>query len=119
MSEPSELAATAGPGRAFRQVRVDLSRFGPAFAAAVLLITLLLPWIGLNVFWQLQVILMICYALVVCGINLSFGFAGELALGQVGVFAAGAYLTGWLAIHGVNDLVLCVWPQRLPVPSWA
>jgi branched-chain amino acid transport system ATP-binding protein/branched-chain amino acid transport system permease protein len=53
------------------------------------------------------------YAAVVVGLNLSYGFAGELALGQAAMFAAGAYVTGILAIgsiypHHLNDLLITV-----------
>jgi branched-chain amino acid transport system permease protein len=69
---------------------------------------MLAPAMGLNIFWQGQVILMASYALVVSGVNLTFGYAGELALGQVGVFAVGAYVAGWLSLHGYNDFLLAV-----------
>ena len=85
-----------------------MARLGPLLAIAMMLILLLLPFIGLTEFWQLEIVLMICYALVVSGVNLGFGFAGELALGQVGVFAAGAYLSAWLMMNGYDDVVLCV-----------
>ena len=39
------------------------------------------------------------------GLNLSFGYAGELALGQVAMYAAGAYAAGYFAAHGHHDLV--------------
>ncbi|WP_238006468.1 branched-chain amino acid ABC transporter ATP-binding protein/permease [Dactylosporangium sp. AC04546] len=42
------------------------------------------------------------------GLNLSFGLAGELALGQAAVFASGAYTTAYLSTHGHTDLVLCL-----------
>src|ERR1051326_4424036 len=54
------------------------------------------------------------YASVVVGLNLSYGYAGELALGQAAMFAAGAYVTGMLAIGSVytskqlNDLAITV-----------
>lgn len=54
------------------------------------------------------------YASVVVGLNLSYGYAGELALGQAAMFAAGAYVTGILAIgsvftgHQLNDLAITV-----------
>lgn len=75
----------------------------------VLLVAAVLgPAAGLNRFWQSQVILMVAYILVVCGVNLSFGYAGELALGQIAVFAVGAYVSGWLAIHGADDLLVMI-----------
>lgn len=106
MSERSEPAGITP--RFGWQEKVDVARFGPLLAVAMMLILLLLPFIGLTEFWQLEIVLMICYALVVSGVNLGFGFAGELALGQVGVFAAGAYLSAWLMMNGYDDVVLCV-----------
>jgi branched-chain amino acid transport system permease protein len=102
-SEPAGLTS-----RARRLAVRDVRRFGPLPAILLMLILLVLPVFGLNQFWQLQIILMASYAFVVCGVNLSFGYAGELALGQVGVFATGAYLTGWLTVNGVNDVFICV-----------
>ncbi len=106
MSAPSELSGFAG--RARRHVGGELQRFGPVVPLVLLVLVLILPWLGLSQFWLLEVVLMASYALVVCGVNLSFGYAGELALGQVGVFAVGAYLTAWLMSNGVNDIILCV-----------
>ena len=53
------------------------------------------------------------YSAVVVGLNLSYGFAGELALGQAAMFAAGAYVTGMLAIgsvyhHHLNELAITI-----------
>lgn len=54
------------------------------------------------------------YGSVVVGLNLSYGYAGELALGQAAMFAAGAYVTGMLAIGSVytarqlNDLAITI-----------
>lgn len=104
MSAPSEGAV----GLRARFPFLASSRAGPAFAVLCLVVVGLLPLFGIGTFWQLQVILMMSYALVVCGVNLSFGYAGELALGQVGVFATGAYLTAWLSMHHVNDFIACV-----------
>lgn len=53
-----------------------------------------------------QVQLSLILALVVGGLNLSLGFAGELALGQAAMYAAGAYTAGIMAVHGHTDLVL-------------
>lgn len=65
------------------------------------------PWIGLDAYWTRQVILVALLALVASSLSLSFGFAGELSLGQAAMYAAGAYTSGWMAIHVVNDLVVC------------
>src|SRR5579883_3440720 len=57
------------------------------------------PWLGVGTSWIRQLTLISIYTLVVCGLNLSFGYAGELALGHVALFASGAYLGGMLAVH--------------------
>jgi branched-chain amino acid transport system permease protein len=51
------------------------------------------------------------YAMVAVGLNLSYGFAGEFALGQAAMFAAGAYTTGILIKgtlyhHQINELAI-------------
>lgn len=69
-------------------------------------VALLGPWIGLGTFWQRQIILTAIMALIVSGLNLSFGFAGELSLGQAAFYAAGAYVGGWLSIHVTGDIVV-------------
>ncbi len=75
----------------------------PAGGAAV---ALLLPQLGLAQTDQRQVLLICMLALVVSGLNLSLGFAGELALGQAAIYAAGAYVSGYLGVHGHTDLLL-------------
>lgn len=92
-----------------RTVPVQIQRALPVAAPLLGLGLLMLgPVMGLNVFWQGQVILMAAYTFVVSGVNLTFGFAGELALGQVGVFAMGAYVAAWLSLHGYNDFFLLI-----------
>jgi len=53
---------------------------------------------------QLQLSLILC--LLVSGLNLSLGYAGELALGQVAMFAAGAYTAGLLSSHGHTEILV-------------
>jgi branched-chain amino acid transport system permease protein len=53
-----------------------------------------------------EIELIVVLTLVVSGLNLSFGFAGEVQFGQVFILALSSYLTMILAIHGVNDIVL-------------
>jgi branched-chain amino acid transport system permease protein len=82
--------------------------YGPVWPVLGVVLLLLLPFSGINLFWQTQVILMIVYALIVSGVNLTFGFAGELALGQVAIFAVAAYLTAYIMTHVINDLAVAV-----------
>jgi branched-chain amino acid transport system permease protein len=72
-------------------------------AAAVILF----PYWSGDAYWMSEIPLILCLALVVSGVNLSFGFAGELQLGQVFMFAVGAYIPMILAVRGVTtDIVL-------------
>lgn len=41
-------------------------------------------------------------ALLVLGLNITFGYAGELALGQSALYAIGAYFAGYFAIQGLD-----------------
>jgi branched-chain amino acid transport system permease protein len=72
------------------------------FALAVVLAVL--PWLGLGIYWNQEIVLTIGLALLASGLNLSFGFAGELALGQVAVYAVGAYVCGYVALNVTSDL---------------
>ena len=77
----------------------------PGLLAAALI---LFPFWSGNGYWMLEIPLILCFALVVSGVNLSFGFAGELQLGQVFMFAVGAYLPMILAVHGVTTDVVAL-----------
>jgi branched-chain amino acid transport system permease protein len=59
------------------------------------------PYLGVDATWTRQLTLIAILALVVSGLNLSWGYAGELNLGQVAMYALGAYLAGYLAQQGV------------------
>lgn len=61
---------------------------------------------GLDVYWQRQLAMVAIYTMLVAGLNLTFGYAGELALGNVAFFAAGAYVTGILVTGGHTSLPL-------------
>lgn len=78
----------------------------PAIAGTVILV--ILPLIGVDDYWQRQIMLIGVYTLMCSGLNLSFGYAGEMALGQVGIFAAGAYITAIFYNHGITDILLAI-----------
>ena len=67
---------------------------------------LALPYLGLGYTATRQIELTLILALVVIGLNLSLGFAGELAMGQVAMYAAGAYAAGLANKAGVTDIWL-------------
>ena len=73
---------------------------------ALAALAVLLPTFYSGAYWIRELSLIAVLALVVSGVNLSFGYAGELQLGQVFMYAVGAYLTMILAIHGTTDILL-------------
>lgn len=73
---------------------------------ALAALAVLLPTFYSGAYWIRELSLIVVLALVVSGVNLSFGYAGELQLGQVFMYAVGAYLTMILAIHGTTDILL-------------
>ncbi|MFC0861412.1 ATP-binding cassette domain-containing protein [Sphaerimonospora cavernae] len=76
------------------------------FPLAVGIIVLVLPALGLDFATTRQIQLACVLALLVSGLNLSHGYAGELALGQAAMYAAGAYTAGLLSKAGHTDITL-------------
>lgn len=88
-------------------------------AAAALLMPLLydnglgIPTLGSGIALGHELQIIALYSMVVVGLNLTYGYAGELALGQAAMFAAGAYVTGILSAgliypHEVADLLIVI-----------
>lgn len=71
----------------------------PLIGAALLLA---LPWLGVSDTWTRQLILIAILALVVSGLNLTWGYAGELSFAQVATYALGAYVGGILTKHNID-----------------
>lgn len=70
---------------------------------------LIAPSLGLvNASAMRQIILIALLCLIVSGLNLSFGFAGELSFAAPAMYAAGAYATGWISINLINDLAVAL-----------
>jgi branched-chain amino acid transport system permease protein len=80
----------------------------PSWALPLVLgiIVVLLPQLGVGLSLQRQIVLTAILALLVSGLNLSLGYAGELALGGAAVYAVGAYVSGYLGVHGHTDILL-------------
>jgi branched-chain amino acid transport system permease protein len=77
-----------------------------ALPLALAALAIALPLFYQDPYWLRELSLIAVLALVVSGVNLSFGYAGELQLGQVFMYALGAYLAMILAIRGFNDIIL-------------
>lgn len=73
---------------------------------AIGVLLLALPYFGLNYAVTRQIELTLILALIVVGLNLSLGFAGELAMGQTAMYAAGAYAAALSNKAGVTDIWL-------------
>ncbi|MDB5359488.1 MAG: hypothetical protein JWO51_785 [Rhodospirillales bacterium] len=67
---------------------------------AILALSMLLPLIG-NDYWALIATRASIYWILVSGLNLIVGFAGQLAIGYVALFAVGAYTASVLAAGNV------------------
>ncbi len=70
---------------------------------AVLL--LLFPWWSGDQYWIRELSLIAVLTMVISGVNLSFGYAGEVQFGQVFMFAVGSYVTMILATKGFNEII--------------
>lgn len=74
----------------------------------ITVIVALLPLLGLSIPATRQVQLVLISALLVSGLNLSLGWAGELNMGLPAMYAAGAYVAAYVAAHYINDIVVCI-----------
>jgi branched-chain amino acid transport system permease protein len=70
---------------------------------AILLIVF--PYYNGSVYWMREISLILVLTMVVSGVNLSFGYAGEVQFSQVFIFGLASYVTMILAIHGFNDII--------------
>ncbi|GAA1002796.1 branched-chain amino acid ABC transporter permease [Acrocarpospora pleiomorpha] len=91
-----------------RGVDVTLTRYMWIAPLVVGLFVMAGPYWGAGHSFMRQVLLISIMALVVSGLNLAWGFGGELAIGQVAMYAAGAYLTGWMSIQGYDMAISLV-----------
>jgi branched-chain amino acid transport system permease protein len=66
------------------------------------LVVMLLPFLGAPRGTLRLVVSIALLALLVAGLNIAFGYAGELALGQSAIYAVGAYVAGYFAIQGLD-----------------
>jgi branched-chain amino acid transport system permease protein len=104
-----ELQASNGSRRhqaLMKRSPTTLRRIIVAIAVAA---ALLAPWAGIGEFWTTQLILIAITSLVVSGLNITFGYAGELAVAQAALYAVGAYIAGYLSVQlGVTDIFVCL-----------
>ncbi|GII66184.1 branched-chain amino acid ABC transporter permease [Sphaerisporangium krabiense] len=77
-----------------------LHRYRPLGVVLLLALLLIAPTAGLlNGYWSRTVMLIAILSLLVSGLNVVLGYAGELAMGQVALYAVGAYVAGYLGVE--------------------
>ena len=67
-------------------------------------VLLFMPFLGMSYGMTRQVMLSLMLALIVSGLNLNLGYAGELAMGHIAMYAAGAYTAGLISKAGVTEI---------------
>ena len=99
-------SSSAKSSRAYLRRTVQLL-LGRSWILALALgaIVALLPWLGVQGLWIYWLALTGINGLVVSGLNLTFGYAGEFAFGQIAMFAAGAYGAAYVELHGTHFLL--------------
>lgn len=84
------------------------TRLGPVpFLFAIALVALM-PWLGASTLLMQLTELVMFFAMLTSGLNLTFGYAGEFAFTQPALYALGAYMGGYMALHGVNNILFTV-----------
>lgn len=86
----------------------SLRKFAPAAPVLLVLVLLIGPSFGLiGAVAARDIMLVATLALMVSGLNLVLGYAGELAVGQVAFYAIGAYIAGFVGMSlGQTDLLI-------------
>ncbi|MCW2757377.1 MAG: branched-chain amino acid transporter substrate-binding protein [Nocardioidaceae bacterium] len=80
----------------------------PAVWVVITALVAALPTFGLGPSDVRQIVLILMLSLVVSGLNLSFGYTGELSFAQPAMYAIGAYATTVIALHVVNDVLVAL-----------
>ena len=79
-------------------------RVGPFGWLLLLAVMVALPWLGVEQIWVRIAIVTAIYGMISSGLNLTFGWAGEVSFAQVAMFAFGAYVAAVWSNHGQANL---------------
>ncbi len=93
------MSGTASPDVSTSAAPLRRAQFTPSEAwpyAVLLIAAIALPFTGANDYWILLATRMAIYTVLIMGLNLVVGFAGQLALGYVGLLTVGAYTSSVL-----------------------
>lgn len=85
-----------------------MRKYGPAVPVLLVILLMVGPSFGLiGAVAARDIMLVATLALMVSGLNLVLGYAGELAVGQVAFYAIGAYIAGFVGMSlGQHDLLV-------------
>jgi branched-chain amino acid transport system permease protein len=84
-------------------------RFNQSKIIPILLIALIcFPFVASNPYILLIGTLIGIYIIVVSGLDIVYGYSGQITLGQAGFYAIGAYTSTLLAIHTGMPVILCM-----------
>ena len=93
------------------------SRFSTLEAAvpfiALAILGIVLPLFGED-YWGVIATRACIYWVLVSGLNLVVGFAGQIAIGWVALLTLGAYTTSVLAAGNATPALSPIWPWQLP-----
>ncbi|HOK79085.1 MAG TPA: branched-chain amino acid ABC transporter permease [Verrucomicrobiota bacterium] len=79
-----------------------------AFAAAAIVVQLSLSAVG-KVYYLTQLTMAVYYSIVVMGLSLLMGYAGQVSLGQGAFFAIGGYTSAFLTTHNMAGYRGAAW----------
>jgi branched-chain amino acid transport system permease protein len=80
----------------------------PSGIVALILLLALLPTIVQNQYFLLIATLTGIYVIVNSGLDIVYGYSGQITLGQAGFYAIGAYTSALLSMHTLLPVVFCM-----------
>src|SRR4051794_13160707 len=97
---------TGAPRSGLARVRDLKNRFGVLGWLVLFLFVASLPWLGVSPLWVRIAVITAIFGLISSGLNLTFGWAGEVSFAQVALFAFGAYVAAVWSNHGQESLLV-------------
>jgi branched-chain amino acid transport system permease protein len=81
-------------------------RYGALGWLALFAVVAAMPWLDVPPIWVRIAVVTAIFGLIASGLNLTFGWAGEVSFAQVALFAFGAYLAAVWSNHGQESLLV-------------
>lgn len=87
---------------------MSINRFGLAGIIALIALLALLPLVIHNQYLLLIATLTGIYIIVNSGLDIVYGYSGQITLGQAGFYAIGAYTSALLSMHTPLPVIVCM-----------